>query len=190
MPGDRLSRGPKWFHVKTVLTGSVCSPETQNSPGATWQGGRETSGLLTPSLAGAASFFPVLNTVKVCSNENSTAEKKYHKLEDTQLQLLLWAWPSLHPLPCPGSGRRLGPLKAHPSPHPKPANTPCLSQAICLARLPQQNMNWVLPLPLALAATDTRAIQSCDVTGLGPGRFLPLQTGPSLPGGILAETLR
>lgn len=76
----RLLRAPKWFHVKTVLTGSVCSPETQNSPSATWQGGRETSGLLTPSLAGAASFFPVLNTVKVCSNENSTAEKKYHKL--------------------------------------------------------------------------------------------------------------
>lgn len=74
-PGDRLRRAPKWFHVKTVLMGSVCSPETQNSPRATWQGGRETSGLLTPSLAGAASFFPVLNTVKVCSNENSTAEK-------------------------------------------------------------------------------------------------------------------
>lgn len=60
----------------SLLMGSVCSPETQNSPRATWHGGRETSGLLTPSLAGAASFFSVLNTVKVCSNENSTAKKK------------------------------------------------------------------------------------------------------------------
>lgn len=137
----------------SLLTGLVCSPETQNSPRATWHGERETSGLLTPSLAGAASFFSVLNTVKVCSNENSTAKKKYHKLFGRYPTTAPFsAWPSLHPLPAPGSRRRLGPLKAHPH---QQANTPCLSQAICLARLPQQNMSWVKPLPLAMAATDT-----------------------------------
>ena len=142
----------------SVLMGSVCSPETQNSPSATWHGGRETSGLLTPFLAGAASFFSVLNTIKVCSNENSTAKKNITNcLEGTQLQPLPRAWPSLHPFLSPASRRRLGPLKAHPStPHPpQQANTPCLSQAICLARLPQQNMSWVKPLPLAMAASDT-----------------------------------
>lgn len=105
----------------SVLTGSVCSPETQNSPSATWPGGRETSGLLTPSLAGAASFFSVLNTIKVCSNENSTAKKNITNcLEGTQLQPLPRAWPSLHPLLSPASRRRLGPLKAHPSTPPPP----------------------------------------------------------------------
>lgn len=63
----------------SVLTGPACSPETQNSPECTWHGGRAGSGLLTPSLAAAASCFSVLNIVKVCLSKNSIA-KKHHRM--------------------------------------------------------------------------------------------------------------
>ena len=44
--------------------------------------GKEGSGFLTPSFAGAASFFSVLNIVLVCLNKSSIAlkEKKNHKM--------------------------------------------------------------------------------------------------------------